>query len=98
MTERDDVLLILKQEVRSVQDRFGVKRMGLFGSIVRDEAGDQSDIDILVELDPEKISYRKYLDLEFFLQSLFPRKVEIITLDGVSPYIFPYISREVIWV
>ena len=98
MTERDEVLSVLKREVMSVKDRFGVRRMGLFGSVVRDEAGDQSDIDILIELDPASVSYWKYLDLEEHLQSLFPRKVEIVTTDGVSKYILPYISREVVWV
>jgi predicted nucleotidyltransferase len=40
----------------------------------------------------------KYLDLEEHLHSLFPRKVEILTTDGVSKYVLPYISREVVWV
>ncbi len=98
MTERDEVLSVLKRKVMIMKDRFGVRRMGLFGSVVRDEAGVQSDIDILIELDSESVSYQKYLDLEEYLQSLFSRKVEIVTTDGVSKYIIPYISREVVWV
>jgi len=56
MTERDEVLSVLKREVMSVKERFGVRRMGLFGSVVRDESGHQSDIDILIELDPASVS------------------------------------------
>lgn len=97
MTERDEVLSVLKGEVIREKNRFGIRKIGIFGSIVRDEASGQSDLDILVEFDPELVSYQKYLDLERYLQSLFPRKVEIVTTDGVSPYIMPYISREVIW-
>ncbi|KAF5083107.1 nucleotidyltransferase family protein [Methanospirillum sp. J.3.6.1-F.2.7.3] len=98
MTERDEVLSILKREAHDLKDRFGVTNVGLFGSVVRDEAKDSSDLDLLIELDPESITYKKYLDLEVYLQSLFPRKIEIVTTDGVSPYILPYISREVVWV
>lgn len=98
MTERDEVVSILKREVMNIKDRFAVRRMGLFGSVVRKEASDQSDIDILIEFDPESVSYWKYLDLEQYLQSLFLRKVEIVSTDGVSPYIMPYISRDVVWV
>ena len=98
MTERDEVLSILKREAHDLKDRFGVTNVGLFGSVVRDEAKDSSDLDLLIELDPESITYKKYLDLEVYLQSLFPRKIEIVTMDGVSPYILLYISREVVWV
>ncbi len=98
MTERDEVISVLKREVIGVKDRFGIKRIGLFGSVVRNEAYKTSDLDILIEFDPATVSYRKYLDLEELLQSLFPRPVEIVTTDGVSPYILPAISREVIWI
>ncbi|QXO95391.1 nucleotidyltransferase family protein [Methanospirillum purgamenti] len=98
MTERDEVLSILKRKAHDLKDRFGVTNVGLFGSVVRDEAKESSDLDLLIELDPESITYKKYLDLEVYLQSLFPRKIEIVTTDGVSPYILPYISREVVWV
>ncbi|NLL09744.1 MAG: nucleotidyltransferase family protein [Methanomicrobiales archaeon] len=98
MTERDEILSILKRESHDLKERFGVIKIGLFGSVVRNEAGDLSDLDLLIELDPESVTYKKYLDLEAYLQSLFPRKIEIVTTDGVSPYILPYISREVVWV
>ncbi|WP_181391260.1 nucleotidyltransferase family protein [Methanospirillum stamsii] len=98
MTEREEVLSILKRESHDLKDRFGVLKVGLFGSVVRNEAGESSDIDLFIELDPESVTYKKYLDLEVYLQSLFPRKIEIVTTDGVSPYILPYISREVVWV
>ncbi|MFH0967645.1 MAG: nucleotidyltransferase domain-containing protein [Methanobacteriota archaeon] len=87
MTECDKVLSIPKREVMSVKDRFGVRRMGFFGSVIRGGAGDQSDIDIFIELDPVLVSYRKYLDLEEHLQSLFPRKVRLLRPTGF-PNIF----------
>jgi predicted nucleotidyltransferase len=67
MTERDDVLSILKREANDLKDRFGVTHVGLFGSVVRDEAKDSSDLDLLIELDPVSITYQKSLDLEQYL-------------------------------
>ncbi len=69
MTDRDEVLSVLNREVIGLKDRFGIKRIGLFGSVVRNEATHTSDLDILIEFDPATITYRKYLDLEEFLQS-----------------------------
>jgi hypothetical protein len=98
MTERDEVLAVLKREVMSVKDRFGVRRMGLFGSVVRDEAGDQSDIDILIELDPESVSYRKISILKSISSHYFQGRWRVSRSMGYQKYILPYISREVVWV
>jgi len=98
LTERDEILSILKRESHGLKDRFGVLKVGLFGSVVRDEAGERSDIDLLIEFDPESVTYRKYPDPEVYFQSLFHRIGEIVTTDGVSPYILLYISQEVVWV
>jgi len=67
MTEREEVLSILKREAHDLKDRFSVTNVGLFGSVVRDEAKDSSDLDLLIVLDPESITYKKYLDLEQYL-------------------------------
>ena len=83
----------------SLCQQHGVRDMALFGSAAGEGFNPEtSDIDILIEFDPASVTYRKYLDLETYLQSLFPRKIEIVTTDGISPYILPYISREVVWV
>jgi len=62
LTERDVVLSILKRESQNWKDRFGVLKVGLFGSKVRDEAGERGDIDLLIEFDPESVNYKKYPD------------------------------------
>jgi len=73
----------------------GVKYIGLFGSFIRGEQTDSSDIDLLVEFLPEKHSFDNFMDVVFLLEDLLGRKVEIVTPEALSPYIGPHILREV---
>ncbi len=86
------------QKHKSVLDKYGVKRIGLFGSFVRDEAANQSDIDFLVEIEKDKKTFKNFMDLAFFLEDLFKRKVELVTPQGLSPYIGPHILKTVEYV
>jgi hypothetical protein len=76
----------------------GVKSIGLFGSFVRERAGRESDIDLLVEFDSAKKTFDNFIDTCFFLEELLGRKVELVTTDSLSPYIKPYILKEVEYV
>jgi len=75
-----------------------VKKIGLFGSFVRNTQRDESDIDILVEFDQEKLSYDNFINLAYFLEDNLNRKVDLLTTDGLSPYIGPRILKEVEYV
>ena len=77
---------------------FGVSRIGLFGSYVRNEHTPHSDIDILVDFFPEKENYDNYMALYDYLENLFNKKIEIVTFNGLSPYIGPQILKEVTYV
>lgn len=79
----------------AVLRRYGVKRMGLFGSYVRGEQKKNSDIDFLVEF--TKPDFDNFMNLIFFLEDLFGKKVELITDTALSPYIRPYVRKEVKW-
>ena len=74
---------------------FGVKRIGLFGSFVRGEQRQDSDVDVLVDFDPKQKTFHNFMHLAFFLEELFGRKVELVTRESLSPYIGPHILREV---
>jgi hypothetical protein len=76
-------------------ESFGVHRYGLFGSFVRDEANDESDVDLLVEFEPGQKTFDHFMDLGFFLDELLGRRVELLTRESLSPYIGPHILREV---
>ena len=80
-----------KDEIRG----YGVDRIGLFGSFRRDVVNESSDVDILVEFVPGKKTFDNFMDLSFFLEGLFGRKVELVTPQSLSKFIGPHIMREV---
>lgn len=80
---------------KDILKKYQVKRIGLFGSYVRGEQKPDSDIDFLVEF--EKPSFDNFMDLAFYLEDLFQRKVDLISQMGLSPYMRPYIEKEVKW-
>ncbi|MEO6724455.1 MAG: nucleotidyltransferase family protein [Blastocatellia bacterium] len=73
---------------------FGVKRLGLFGSFVRREPTSESDVDVLVEFAPGQKTFLNFMDLSFFLEDLFGRKVDLLTPESLSQYFGPYILKE----
>ena len=73
----------------------GVRRLGLFGSFVREQQASESDIDLLVEFSEGKKTFDNFIELSFLLEDVLQRKVELITLDSLSPYIGPRILSEV---
>lgn len=89
--------IILKELDRNegILKRYGVKQIGLFGSFVRDEGKEDSDVDFLVDFEKEKKTLSNLVDLGEFLENLFGKKVDIITLPGLSPFIGPHILKEV---
>jgi hypothetical protein len=96
LTKKDIIDLLRKS--RAKLSSLGVKSIGLFGSFVRGDASAESDIDVLVELDPEKRTYDNFIETCFLLEELFDRKVEVVTADSISPYIKPYVLKEVEYV
>lgn len=87
----------LREAMPIVRERYGVQRIGIFGSAGRGEERPDSDIDILVEFAPGKATFRNFMELAFFLEDLFGRKVDLVTEQGLSRYIRPYVTREVVW-
>lgn len=92
-------VLALLQEYHQELHRFGVKRCGVFGSFARDTAiHPQSDVDILVAFEPDQKTFDNFIYLSFFLEDLFGRAVDLITVESLSPYIGPHILDEVEYV
>ena len=90
-----NVINLLKKNETKIKAQFGVRRIGVFGSYVRGEQKIHSDIDILVEF--ETPTFDNFMDLSFFLENLFGKKVDLVTISGLSPYIGPVIKKEVVW-
>ena len=91
---KDEVLDRLRHCGSKLQD-LGVKRLGLFGSFVRDQQDSKSDIDVLVEFEPDRKSFDTFISVAFLLEDELQRRVELVTVDSLSPYIGPRILEEV---
>ena len=78
--------------------RFGICAIGVFGSFSRDQANDQSDVDILVQFDAEKKTFDNFIETCFLLENVLGRKVELVTEESLSPYLKPYIMKELEYV
>ena len=85
----------IKKHKADIKKRYGVKKIGIFGSYVRGEQTETSDVDLLVEFDEP--TFDNFMDLLFFLEELFGKDVDLITTSGMSPYIRPNIEKEVVW-
>ena len=81
---------------RQTLQKYGVKRIGLFGSYVRGTATAASDIDFLVEL--ERLTFRDYMGLALFLEDLFQKDVDLLTPTSIKPGFKPYIEKEIEYV
>ena len=97
MTNKEYILSEMKQH-KSELYGLGVVKIGLFGSYARGEQSEKSDIDILIEFAPDKERFDNYMIVYDILENLFRNeKVEIVTKNGLSPYIGPQILKEVMY-
>lgn len=78
---------------RAQLDAFGVRSLGLFGSVARGEARADSDIDVLVAFHGPA-TFDQYIDLKLFLEDLLERRVDLVTERGLREAIRPAVERE----
>ena len=98
MTSRHTILAVISTHKPQLAS-FGVNKIGLFGSYVRNEQNPQSDIDFLVDFEPDKETFDNLMNLYDYLEKLFiDEKIEVVTINGLSPYIGQYILKEVNYV
>ena len=90
-----DVIEILKKYKKEIEKEYAVGKIGVFGSYAKGTQTESSDIDILVEFkDP---TYDNLIDLAFYLEDLYGKKINLITIKGMSPNILPFVEKEVCW-
>ncbi|SOD15358.1 nucleotidyltransferase family protein [Pedobacter xixiisoli] len=84
--------LITRLKVNSTKLKsFGVAKLGIFGSFVKDYPTPESDVDFLIEFAPHQKNYDNFMNLSFFLEELLGRRVEIVTPQSLSKHIGPHI-------
>ena len=91
------ILKFLKEHRAELSDKFGVTKIGLFGSYARNEATLNSDIDIAVEIKSNN-SFRSFFSLLSFLQDGLKSKVDLGIESSLKPIAKKYIMKEIIYV
>lgn len=85
----------LRAAVPEMKERFGVKRIGVFGSVARGEAGPKSDVDVLVEFDDP--AFDRYMDLKFYLEGLFGRPCDLVIEESLKEGLRDSVRSEVLY-
>jgi uncharacterized protein len=91
--DRRRTVELLTRSMPELRDRFGVTRLALFGSMVRGTARSDSDVDVLVAFDGPATSAR-YFGVQFYLEDLLGRPVDLVTERALRPELRPAIERE----
>jgi uncharacterized protein len=94
--KRDQAIAILKQYEQPLKS-FGVKSLAIFGSVARDEAHPESDIDILVEFS-EPPTFNRYMDVKFYLEDSLGQSVDLVSHKMLKPQIRQTVEKEAIHV
>jgi predicted nucleotidyltransferase len=89
---KDEVLDAIRKH-RDILLKYKVREIGLFGSFVRGEQEDRSDIDLIVDF--EEPSIENFMGLSSFLENLFGKKVGILTPAGVESIRINHIKEEI---
>jgi hypothetical protein len=86
MTSKDDILATLRAALPDLRQRWPIRSLAIFGSVARDTASANSDLDVLVEFE-RPLGLSKFLALEDALSALVDRRVDLVTRDSLKPHI-----------
>jgi hypothetical protein len=93
--DKQTVLLQLKENLEQIRQRFSVERLSVFGSVVRGEAGESSDVDVLVAFE-KKANFDIFMDLKFYLEELLGMGVDLVTEKALRPQVRRTIEQEMV--
>jgi predicted nucleotidyltransferase len=97
MADRQEIVDRLRQNEAALRAR-GVSHAALFGSRARGDNRPDSDIDIMIEVDPAaEIGVYEYVAPKDYIAALFDRPVDIVSRDGLKPYVKPAVTTDAIY-
>ena len=96
MLSQDKILALIKTN-HDIIKKFGILRIGVFGSYVDGDPSPDSDVDILVEFNPSMKTFDNYMDLKFFLEDLFGTSVDLVIREAIKPALESYIMESVVY-
>lgn len=85
MLSQKEILDELSKNLNIWKGKYGVKRIGLFGSYSRGDFNESSDIDVIVEFNDLDLSFDNYMDLKFELEDYFQKPVDLVILEDIKP-------------
>ena len=92
-----DALALLREHEPVRKKRFGVAKIGIFGSFVRGEDRPDSDVDVLVTFRKGEEKFDNYMGCKFYLEDLFGRSVDLVMKGAIKKRLKPYILGEVVY-
>ena len=95
---KQDILEYFSSKKDELYKKYGLVKVGLFGSFARDEQSSNSDIDLAIELEKDKKSLHTFLGLKRELESAFKRKVDLGIEKTIKPIAKKFIEKEIIYV
>jgi len=94
MLTKNGVTKTIQGNIEEIK-KYGVKRIGIFGSFAKATQNNKSDVDILVEFEKGEKIFDNYMELKFYLERLLRRKVDLVIKDAVKPRIRQIVLRGV---
>lgn len=93
---REEAFEILRDNKRELEEKYGLKKVGIFGSVAKNTATPDSDIDIVVEMDPDML---RRAELKQELENLLGQKVDLIRYwRRMNQYLKQHIDKEALYV
>ena len=92
---KEDILSFLRENKQKIKKEFGIDSIMLFGSYARDEATEQSDVDVLIK--SKEKSFDKRYRLKVFLEEHLKKEIDVVYYDSVHPFLMQFIEEELIY-
>lgn len=98
MQNEGQILAFFKAHKQDFHEKYGVYKIGIFGSFARHEQTEESDIDIAIEMVPEKKNLHNFLAFKRHLENEFGRKVDLGIASALKPEARKFVEKEIIYV